>query len=78
MLVGVMELDVEGLQPLKHGKTDAAGADSADIHAFEVIGALDAVGDVPAASDDPTVRRDVVAHEREDHHDDVLGDADRV
>ena len=45
---------------------------------FEVVGALDAIGDVPAAFDHPAIGRDVVAHERENHHHDVLSDADRV
>ena len=53
-------------------------ATRADLHALQVVGALDAVGDVPAAVDDPLVGGDVVAHEREDHHHDVLGDADAV
>ena len=73
-----MELDVERLEPAKRGKADAAGGDGADIHAFEVVRALDAIGDVPAASDHPAVGGDVVADQRQDHHDDVLGDADRV
>ena len=78
MLVVIVELDVERLQSAERGKADAAGSDGADIHAFEVVGALDAIGDVPAAFDHPAVGRDVVAHERQDHHHDVLGDADRV
>src|SRR5262249_31414893 len=78
VLIGVVQLDVEGLQPTEYGKTDAAGSDSADIHAFKVIGAFDAVGDVPAAFDHPAIGRDVVPHESQDHHHHVLGDADRI
>ena len=73
MLVVVVQLDVERLQAAQHGEADAAGGDRADVHAFEVIGALDAIGDVPAAPDDPAVGGDVVADQRQDHHDDVLG-----
>ena len=78
MLVEIVQLHVERLQPAKHRQADAAGGDRADMHAFEIVGALDAVGDVPAAFDDPVVGGDVVAHQREDHHHHVLGDADRV
>jgi hypothetical protein len=76
--IGVVQLDVEGLEAAQHGKADAAGSDGSDLHALEVIRALDAVGNVPSAAHDPAVGRDVVAHERQDHHDDVLGDTDRV
>ena len=78
MTIGVVQLDVERLQAAQHGQADAAGRDGSHLHALEVVRALDAVGDVPAASHDPSVGGDVVAHQREDHHDDVLGDADRV
>ena len=78
VLVVVMQLDVERLETAERREADAPGGDGADIHAFEVVGALDAVGDVPAASDHPAIRRDVIAHQRQDHHDDVLGDAERV
>src|SRR5262245_21751481 len=78
MLVIVVELDVERLQTAKRRETYAAGSDGADIHALDVLGALDAVGDVPAALDHPAASRKVVAHQRQDHHDDVLGHADRI
>src|SRR3546814_1637980 len=39
---------------------------------------LHAIGDVPAALADPVVGRDVIADEAEDHHHDMLGNADRV
>ena len=62
--VGVVQLDVERLQPAQHRGADAPRGDRADLHALEVVRARDAVGDVPAAVDDPLVRRDVVADER--------------
>ena len=71
-------MHIEGFQALQHGKANAAGGDGADMHAFDVIGALDAVGDVPAALHHPLIGRNVIAHEREDHHDHMLGDADRI
>ena len=76
--VGIVELHVERFQPAQHGQTDAARGDGADGHAFDVVGPLDAVGDVPAALNDPLVGRDVVADQAQDHHHHVLGDADAV
>ena len=78
VLVGVVQVDVERLEAAEHAEADAAGAERADRHALQVVGALHAVGDVPAALRHPLVGRDVVAHQREDHHHDVLGDADAV
>ena len=74
----VMQMHVEGLEPAKHGEADAAGGDRADVHALDIIGARDAVGDVPAALHHPLVGGNVVPHEPEDHHHDVFGDADRI
>ena len=77
--VGVVQVHVERLQTAQHGGADAAGGDGADVHALEVVRARDEVGDVPAARcTTHLVGRDVVADEREDHHDDVLADTDAV
>ena len=76
--VGVVQLHVERLQPAQHREADTSGRHGADMHAFEIIGALDAIGDVPAAFAHPIVRRDVIAHEAKDHHHHVLGHADAV
>src|SRR5687767_8935586 len=73
-----MQLHIERLHAAQHREPDAARSDSADIHAFDVVRALDAVRNVPAALYDPVVRRDVISHERQDHHHDVLGHADAV
>ena len=78
VLVRVVQVDVEGLEAPEHAEPDAAGAERAHRHPLQVVGALHAVGDVPAALRHPLVGRDVVAHQGEDHHDDVLGDADAV
>ena len=78
MAIGVVQADLERLQPAQHRRADPARADGADLHALEVVRARDRVGDVPAAVEDDLVRGDVVADEREDHHHDVLGDADAV
>src|SRR3546814_6707378 len=46
--------------------------------AFDIIGACNAIVDVPAALHNPLVGGDIVAHEAENHHHDMLRDADRV
>jgi hypothetical protein len=48
------------------------------MHAFEVIGPLDAVGDVPAAFAYPVMRGDIIAHQAENHHHHMFGHADAV
>ena len=37
----------------QHREADAAGRDRADVHALHVMGACNAVGDIPTAFDDP-------------------------
>ena len=76
--IGVVEIDVETLEPPQHAGADAPGGDRSDGHPLEVVGPLDAVGDVPSTPDDPPVGRDVVAHERQDHHHHVLRHTDAV
>ena len=76
--VRVVQPDLERLQAAEHGRADAARTDGADLHALEVVRARHGVGDVPAPLEDDLVRGQVVADERQDHHHDVLGDADRV
>ena len=76
--VGVVQPDVERCQPAQHGLADAAGGDHTDVHALEVIGVLDAVGDIPASVGDPFVGGDKIAHQRQDLHDGVLGHTDAV
>ena len=73
-----MQLHVEGLEALQHGQADAAGGHGAHGHALDIVGAGHAIGDVPAAFHDPVVGRDVVAHEAEDHHHDMFGNADAI
>jgi hypothetical protein len=73
-----VKMPVEGLEPAKHRKADAARDDRADVHALDVIGARDAVSDVPAALHDPLVGANVVPQEPEDHHNNMFGDADRI
>ena len=74
----IVQMHIEGFQAFQHGKANAAGGDRADMHAFDVIGTLDAIGDVPAALHHPLIGRNVIANERQDHHDHVLGNADRI
>src|SRR5512132_2841538 len=78
MAVGVVQLDVEGLQASQYGRADPPRGYGAYGHALEVIGPRYAIGDVPAVLHDPLVGGDVVAHQRQDHHDHMLGDTDAV
>src|ERR1700679_2059588 len=73
-----MELNVKGFEATQHCKSNSTGGNRADLHRLQIVGPLDAVGDVPTAVDDPLVRGDIVAHQRQDHHHDMLGDADTV
>src|SRR5277367_4243092 len=73
-----MQVDVERRHPPQHGSADAAGGDHADVHALDVVGVFDAVGDIPAAVRRPLVGGNEIAHQRQDLHDGVLGDADAV
>jgi hypothetical protein len=43
-----MKTHVEGLQSAEYGKAGAAGRNRADVHALDIVGLLDAVGDVSA------------------------------
>ena len=74
----IMKMHVEGLQSAQHRKADAAGRARADVHALDVIGPFDTVGDVPAALHHPLVGGNIVPHESEDHHHHMFGDADRI
>ena len=47
--VEIMEMHVERLQAAQHGAADPPGGDGADVHALDIVGARDAIGDVPAA-----------------------------
>src|SRR6202034_4134859 len=49
-----------------------------DVHALDVVGLFNAVGDIPAAVRRPLVGGNEIAHQREDLHDGVFGDADAV
>jgi len=78
MAIGVVQADLERLQPAQHRRADPPRRDAADLHSLEVVRARRAVGDVPASLDHPLIGGDVVAHQRKDHHHHVLGDADAV
>ena len=71
-------MNAERLQKPENTQSDAACRHCADVHALNVVGARHAIGDVPTAFKNPVVGRDVVAHEREHLHHDVLGDADGI
>lgn len=46
--VGVVQLDIERFEPAQHRGADPPSAHRADVHALDVIGSRNAVGDVPA------------------------------
>ncbi len=75
MPVQVVQLHPERLEQAQYTQADPAGGYRADIHAFQIVRAHHAIGDIPAAFDYPVVRFDVIAHQRQGHHDHVLGDA---
>lgn len=52
--------------------------DDPDLHAFETIGSLHAIIDVPAAVSCEIVLRNVVAHQNQDHQHRIFGGADRI
>ena len=76
--IGIVQVQVEGLQPAQHRQADPACGDRAEMHAFDVVAALDAIGDIPPAVHRDLVRRQVVADQRQHHHHHMLGDADAV
>src|SRR5690606_26367309 len=69
---------VERLEAAQYRGADPAGRDGADVHALQVVGARDRLGDVPAALVHDPVGRQVVPDQRQDHHHHALGDADAV
>src|SRR6202012_3068973 len=73
-----MQVDIERSHPPQHGLADAAGGDHADVHALDVVSAFDAVGDVPATVGRPLVGGNEIAHQREDLHHRVFGNADAI
>ena len=56
-------MHVERLQATQHREADTAGGDSADVHALDIIGPFDAVGDIPAALHHPLVGGNVVPYD---------------
>src|SRR5271165_4590891 len=56
----IVKMHVEGLQAAEHGEADTAGGDGADMHALDIVGPCDAVGDVPAALHNPLIGGNVV------------------
>src|SRR6185437_5322441 len=55
VLVRVAEIPVEGAEASEDGQAYPAGGDGPDRHPLEVVGALDAVGDVPTTAASPVV-----------------------
>ena len=69
---------VEGLQSAEHTLANAANSDCSDNLVFEIILVLGHSSDIPVTALDLLVCRDEVSDEKEDSHDDMLGDGDDV
>jgi len=52
MTVAVVKLAVKWMHATENSKADASCCNSTDVHTFDIVGALNAVGDVPAAVKD--------------------------
>ena len=77
MTVGIVQLTSNGSgASARPGR--CARRHRAHGHAFQVIRAGGAVGDVPALLDHPLISTEVVADQRQDQHDGMLGHADAV
>src|SRR6266404_5691133 len=78
MAVEIMQVHVERLQTAQYRKPDSTRCHRADVHSFNIVGPHRAVCDVPAALSDPVMRRNVIAYQAENHHYNVLGNANRI
>src|SRR5215510_1282759 len=78
MALEIVQLHFEGLEPPQNRKPNSTSSNCPDMHALQIVGALDTVSDVPTAFLHPLVRRKIVANERQDHHDCMLSHADAI
>ena len=74
----VHQLAIKRCHPLEDGEADPACCHGANLHAFNIVRPLDAVGNVPSTVDDVGVRWDKVANQAQDLHAYVLGNRDAV
>jgi hypothetical protein len=74
----VVQLHFERFEPPQNCKPNSTSSNCPDVHALQIVGALNTVGNVPSASLHPLVCRKIVANERQDHHDCMLSDADTI
>src|SRR5208282_2600824 len=78
VVIGIMQLDIEWLEPPQDRLADAAGRDGSHVHSLEIVRSGDAIGDIPSSFDYPLIRWNVVPHQRKNHHYHVLGNADAI
>lgn len=78
MTVRVVKLAIERFHALQNCKADSSRGDGTNVHALDVERPRDTVSDVPPSFQDPLVTRDIVSHESENLHHDVLGDANGI
>lgn len=71
-------LAVERLQSPQNALSDTANSDGTDDLVLEIVLTLRNGSDIPVSRCDLLVRRDEVADEDEDGHDDVLGDRNDI
>src|SRR5580704_16286160 len=76
--IEIMQMHVKRLQPPQDSSANSSGSHRSDVHTFDVVRTLYAIGDIPSALYYPPIRGQVVAYEREDHHHRMFGDADRI
>jgi hypothetical protein len=73
-----MEMAIERFQTPQHGQSDPSRRNRSHMHAFYIVRALDAIGNVPILVNDLLVAGNVVSDQRQDHHDNVLRNANRI
>mmetsp|Transcript_149725 Transcript_149725/g.272201 ORF Transcript_149725/g.272201 Transcript_149725/m.272201 type:complete len:206 (-) Transcript_149725:595-1212(-) len=71
--VRIVQLHLKGLQSLQNCKSNSPSCHSSHFHPFHIIRSRDAICNIPPiGSLRPLVAWDVVAHESQDHHNNVL------
>ncbi|MNN32556.1 hypothetical protein D3C81_1462790 [compost metagenome] len=76
--LGVLQVQVERLQSAKHGQTNTARADGAEMHAFDVIAPIHTISDIPAAFGGYRMCGQVTADQHKYQHHYVFGNADAI
>mmetsp|Transcript_40681 Transcript_40681/g.63952 ORF Transcript_40681/g.63952 Transcript_40681/m.63952 type:complete len:201 (+) Transcript_40681:948-1550(+) len=78
MLVEVVQLGVEGFHSTKNCQANSTSSNCANVHAFDVKGLSDAIGDVPTSRHGNVMRLHKVSHQSQDGHHHMLCHRDGV